>query len=260
MRLGRIGRALLAAALMAPLLGGAGRRPAPKPQYGPPPPPTPYDMCEDATVAARGRLIPETLLGAMARVESGRTDPATGRVRPWPWTINVDGIGYFFGTKDEAVAAVQALQAKGTKSIDVGCLQVNLYYHPTAFADLEAAFDPVTNAGYAASFLLALHAQSKDWALATAAYHSQTQERGEDYQRRVFGRVVTPMGPPTAFSIPGQKWPPPGTVFGALPPSSTLFGAFAPADTQFGAFSTSPLFQPTPGLVPSGVGLVPKRR
>jgi hypothetical protein len=201
--------------------------------FGPPPPPSPYDMCDAAVAEARTRAIPDKLLPAIARVESGRLDPAAGRVRPWPWTINVDGIGSFFDSKDEAVAAVQALRDKGVRSIDVGCMQVNLYFHPAAFPTLDAAFDPPVNAAYAASFLTALYGQTKDWSLATAMYHSQTQERGEEYQRLVFGRVMTPMGPRQNRGY--QAWPPPGAAFGAIPPPSYAFGAFAAPQTAFNA-------------------------
>ena len=210
-------------------------RPAPKPQvYGPPPPPTPYDQCDQAIDAARPKAIPPTLLGAIARVESGRLDPAAGRVRPWPWTINVEGTGYFHESKEAVIAAVQAFQARGIRSIDVGCMQVNLLHHPNAFPSLEAAFDPAVNAAYAVRFLLGLHAMTRDWGLATAMYHSATQERGEDYQRRVFGKIVTPMGPAGVNGVPTQRgpypvWPPPGTAFAAIPPASYVFGAFAPA-------------------------------
>ena len=234
--------------------------PVPRPHapeaFGPPVPPTPYDLCDRATTAARTKDIPETLLPAISRVESGRLDPATGRVRAWPWTINVEGNGTFFDTKEDAVAAVKAIQARGQRSVDVGCMQVNLFYHPTAFADLDAAFDPPTNAAYAVKFLTALHGQTKDWSLATALYHSAEQDRGEDYQRRVFGRVVTPMGPPSLAALFGAgKWPPPGTLFGALPPASTQFGAFAPTSSIYGAFAV-----PTPGgdTTPSALrGLTP---
>ena len=220
------------------LLAAAPRRhAAPLPQYGPPPPPTPYELCEAATISARGKKIPQNLLLAIARVESGRPDPATGRVRPWPWTINVDGVGTYFETKDEAVATVKALQARGTRSVDVGCMQVNLFHHPTAFPSLEAAFDPETNATYAASFLTSLFNQTKDWNLATAFYHSQTQERGEEYQRLVFGRVMTPMGPPLMTAGLAAAWPPPNVMFGAFPPPSIAFGAFPPPINLFGAFA-----------------------
>ena len=35
-------------------------------------------------------------------------------------------------------------------------MQVNLFYHPAAFATLDDAFDPLTNARYAGLFLAAL--------------------------------------------------------------------------------------------------------
>ena len=231
----RFGRAAGALALLA-LLGAAPRRPV----YGPPappPPPTPFDLCEAAIGAARPNAMPAMLLPAIARVESGRADPASGRTRPWPWTINVEGVGSFFDSKAEVVAAVQAFQAKGVRSIDVGCMQVNLLHHPTAFPDLEAAFDPPTNAAYAVRFLGALYAQTKDWNLATAMYHSQTQERGEDYQRRVFGRVMTPMGPAKALTLTA----PSASLFGAIPPASSMFGAIPPPTLMFGSFGPVPL-------------------
>ena len=186
---------------------------------------------------ARTRLIPETLLPAIARVESGRLDPVLGRVRPWPWAINVEGLGVFFETKAEAIAAVQAYQAKGVRSIDVGCMQVNLMYHPLAFPTLEDAFDPPTNAGYAVRFLTSLYGMTKDWGLATAMYHSQEQTEGEDYQRRVFGKVMTPMGPvPVAKPEPSA----PSAPYAAFPTPSAQFGAFAPPSSAFGAFAGSP--------------------
>lgn len=208
----------------------------------PPPPPTPYDLCDAAIERAQVKPMPRTLLSAISRVESGRVDPAAGRVRAWPWTINTEGRGSFFATKDEAVAAVQAIQARGQRSIDVGCMQVNLMHHPTAFPDLATAFDPDANAAYAARFLLALHAGTRDWNLAAAYYHSQTQERGEDYQRRVFGRVMTPMGPPLGTGTaragklagPFGAFLPEGAIYGAFPPASSIYGAFAPAAPRVG--------------------------
>ena len=46
-------------------------------------------------------------------------------VTPWPWTINVGGVGKFFETKEAAIKEVKALQAKGNDSIDVGCMSYN---------------------------------------------------------------------------------------------------------------------------------------
>lgn len=146
----------------------------------------PWTQCRAAVrQAERGAAIPEHLLAAIARVESGRRDPRTGRATPWPWTINAEGQGFFFESKAEAIAAVRSLQARGVRSIDVGCMQVNLMHHPTAFASLEQAFDPPANAAYAARFLTRLHEQANDWSRAAALYHSATPELGAEYQRRV---------------------------------------------------------------------------
>ncbi len=123
-------------------------------------------------------------MSAIARVESGRPDLA-GVVQPWPWSINVEGADHIYDSKGEAISAVQSFQARGIRSIDVGCMQVNLMYHPDAFASLDQAFDPVANATYAASFLRRLFAQSGSWPAATAAYHSADPQLGLPYQRKV---------------------------------------------------------------------------
>ncbi len=148
--------------------------------------PSPGLLCRSAiAMAEREQGLPVHLLAAIGRVESGRQDGAAGAPHPWPWTINAEGQGAFFDTKAQAVAAVRALQARGVRSIDVGCLQVNLLHHPDAFASLEQAFDPGANAGYAARFLRQLQGQAGAWPKAIAQYHSATPELGEPYAAKV---------------------------------------------------------------------------
>lgn len=145
-----------------------------------------YEACEDAIQSAEQPLhLPAQLLGAIGLTESGRLIPQTGRIAPWPWTINVGGTGYFYDTKELAIAATRRFQASGEQSIDVGCMQVNLAYHPAAFASLDQAFDAASNVSYAAGFLTRLYAQSHDWAMAASAYHSQTPGVSNGYIRRV---------------------------------------------------------------------------
>lgn len=150
------------------------------------PPPSNGDLCLPAIAAAeRAANLPQHLLRSIAFVESGRVDPATGRAVPWPWTINVGGTGYFYEGKEEAIAAVQAFQARGVRSIDVGCAQVNLMHHASAFSSLDGAFDPGTNAAYAARFLTDLHRATGSWPMAAAGYHSRTGDIGIAYARKV---------------------------------------------------------------------------
>ena len=185
-------RLLLAAQLLLSLLPWAARaRPAPAASI-----PAPSALCRTAILQAeRLSRVPERLLDAIAVVESGRRDPVSGAVYPWPWTINVEGAGHFYDTKAEAIAAVQGFQARGIRSMDVGCMQVNLMYHPDAFASLDQAFDPVANAAYAARFLQQLYNQTNAWPLAAAAYHSFTPDVGADYARKVLAAWGVPQLP-----------------------------------------------------------------
>ena len=74
-----------------------------------------------------------------------RRHPTNGSVQPWPWSFNAAGEGRYMASRAEAVAEVQARQAAGTRSIDIGCMQINLLHHPDAFESVEAGFDPETN-------------------------------------------------------------------------------------------------------------------
>jgi hypothetical protein len=176
-----------------------------------------------AAAAEASRHVPDAFLTAIARVESGRGDTGGGPPVPWPWSVNAEGVGHFYPTKEVAVAAVRALQARGVRSIDVGCLQVNLQQHPAAFTDLEQAFDPAANAGYAADFLVTLFGQTGSWPLAAAAYHSQTPGIGSAYQERVLAAWAVPVSAAISRpakglgrSRPGRTTPVTGA---AVPPS-----------------------------------------
>ncbi len=215
--------AVLAVLLLIPGLAAA------RPPARPHPAPSPASACQAAIAAEeQAEHLPPGLLPAMALVESGRPDPVTGAAAPWPWTIDVGGAGQFFPTEQDAVNAVAALQAAGLRSIDVGCLQVNLSYHPDAFVTLEEAFDPVANVRYAARFLTALYRQTGNWPAAAAAYHSQTPELAADYRRRVLA-IWSPQGGPAA--------PAPVGNFAAFAPAQASFAAFRPQSEQFAAFA-----------------------
>ncbi len=149
------------------------------------PAPDPASCTGAIAASERAERLPAQVLGAIGIVESGRIDPRTRSVVPWPWTINVAGAGHVFDTAADAIAAVRVAQAAGIQSIDVGCMQVNLFHHPHAFATLEDAFDPAVNVRYAAGFLARLHAQAGSWPAAVAAYHSATAAIGAPYAQHV---------------------------------------------------------------------------
>ena len=148
-------------------------------------------LCQAAIrQAEQGSGLPPHLLAGIARVESGRRDPITGRVAPWPWTINADGKGSYFETKAEAVAYTKQLQAYGVRSIDTGCMQINLMHHPDAFRDLEEAFDPAANARYAVKFLTQLREKTGSWETASAWYHSANPGPGNAYRALVVAAMA----------------------------------------------------------------------
>jgi len=159
----------------------------------------PEAMC--ATEAARfehGYDIPARLLDAISIVESGRWDEHHRASVAWPWTTNANGEGKFFPTKAEAIAEVRRLRAAGVKSIDVGCMQVNLQYHPDAFTNLDDAFDPTINVAYAARFLKGLYQATGHWPTAASYYHSQTPKLAAEYRDKLM-KVWT--GPARAAAV-----------------------------------------------------------
>ncbi len=185
----------------------------------------PGELCRRAILLAeREHRLPTALLHAISRVEAGRPDPRTGAPVSWPWTINAEGQGRFFDTKEAAVAAVRALQARGVTVVDVGCLQVNLHHHPRAFASLDEAFDPVANARYAGLFLTRLRQNTRDWETAAAHYHSQTPELAQAYRLKVLAawpgmaqRVAAERRRDAMIDAwgAGQASPPPAAAAGA---------------------------------------------
>jgi hypothetical protein len=214
-----------------------------------------WAACRDAIVVSeREADLPAGLLGAIARTESGRRNAATGRVEPWPWALNAAGIGQHAPGRAEAVATVAALQARGVRSIDVGCLQVNLLHHPGAFGSLEDAFEPLANARYAARFLRELRVRAGgDWSRAVAWYHSATPERGEAYRLRVKAAVggdVAGMaaGSPAPLRPPGVQ--PVGTDRGAplLAPMAWRILVFVPQSFAASRPAMPPPIQAVPYL------------
>lgn len=129
--------------------------------------------------------LPIGILQAISLAESGRWDKSSRSHFAWPWTVMARGKGVFYPSKAAAIAAVRKHQADGVENIDVGCMQVNLKYHPEAFADLNEAFDPASNARYAADLFTKLRKANRSINRAVAHYHSTTRERNIPYTRKV---------------------------------------------------------------------------
>jgi hypothetical protein len=144
------------------------------------------DACDRAARRAEAEWhLPSGLLAAIGVVESGRNGLGSTLPRAWPWTINAAGRGLSLANKEAAIAAVRAFQVAGVRAIDVGCFQVDLFFHPAAFTSLDAGFDPEINADAAARILTSAHLGGGSWESAIALYHSASPARGQPYLRQV---------------------------------------------------------------------------
>ena len=132
------------------------------------------------------------MLFAVALTETGQH--RDGRMRAWPWAINREGKGYWFKTREEALAFGQQSLAAGRKSFDVGCVQINYRWHGHAFPSLEDMFDPEWTATYAAQFLRTLYEERGSWSEAAGAYHSLSPEFAFKYRAR-FDRLLADLEP-----------------------------------------------------------------
>ncbi len=106
------------------------------------------------------------MLYAVGLTESGRKDSLQ------PLAMNIAGEAYFATSLDDAIRRFDAAQADGIKLIDIGCMQINHYFHGREFASLRRMFDPHANVDYAARFLKVLRRQEGSWTLAVARYHA----------------------------------------------------------------------------------------
>ncbi|MHA6327019.1 lytic transglycosylase domain-containing protein [Roseivivax sp. CAU 1753] len=143
----------------------------------------PESVCIAEILAAQTRHgIPNNLLLGLGLQEAGTK--RKGVLTVWPYAVNSEGRGRIFNTRKEALDFVRSEQRNGVQSIDVGCMQINLRWHPKAFSTLEGGFDPARNIDYAARFLRRLYQESGDWNLAVGNYHSRTPEKRAIYSRR----------------------------------------------------------------------------
>lgn len=209
--------------------------------------------CVRAILAAQERHgIPNNILLAIGLQEAGtRRD---GVLTVWPWAVNAEGTGRLLDNRSQAMSWVRAQMGNGVRSIDVGCMQINLRWHPDAFASLEEGFDPDRNADYAARFLRDLFRQTGSWTMAAGSYHSFTPAKRDRYLsslrgkvqlanneivalRQLAGRVPARVEEPDVVVARSQ------TLGGAIWSSSLSGAAGAQAGGLFGTGAARPLMQ-----------------
>ena len=134
---------------------------------------------------AAERAIPEHIFYAVALTESGRDVESQAIRRPWPWTLNVGGKGFYFETRLEAWQALRDWLAQGRRSIDIGLMQVNWRYHHARLGDPWQALDPYHNLRVGAEILQDCYATRQDWWISVGCYHAPSHPaRAESRARR----------------------------------------------------------------------------
>lgn len=124
-------------------------------------------LCEREIQSAAAKYgIPEGILYSVGLTETGRKGSLS------PYALNIEGKPYFPASQNAALQAFVAAKQSGAKLIDIGCMQINQYFHGENFASVNAMFDPRSNVEYAAKFLRDLHDRHETWTMAVARYHA----------------------------------------------------------------------------------------
>ncbi len=130
--------------------------------------------------------IPYTVLYAIALTESAAGTNDEGVHRPWPWTLNVAGRGYFYPSREAAWTALNTFIAGGERSIDIGLMQVNWRFHQDKLGDTWLALEPYHNLRVGALILRHCFEQRRDWWAGVGCYHSPANMvRAQRYRARV---------------------------------------------------------------------------
>ncbi len=152
--------------------------------------------CEPEILRAAERHgVPPGILYAVGLAETGRK----GSLQPY--ALNIEGKAVFARSIDDAARAFEKARRDGAKLIDLGCMQINHYYHADQFRSVRQMLDPRQNVEYAARFLAQLKQRHGTWSMAIARYHAGPNN--DPAQRRYVCRVIANLAA-TGFG----KWTP----------------------------------------------------
>lgn len=140
--------------------------------------------CEKEIQAAAAKYgVPEGILYSVGLTETGRKGSL------YAFAMNVEGKAYYPASRQEALQVFEAARREGRKLIDIGCMQINHYFHSENFQSPAEMFEPRRNVEYAAKFLRNLHERHETWTMAVARYHAGPNN--DPAQKKYVCRVIS---------------------------------------------------------------------
>ncbi len=126
--------------------------------------------------------VPPDLLYSIALCESGRN--VNGKVKPWNWTLNIAGKGYYYDSREEQFDALMNAISEA-KTVDIGPMQLNWEWKYERLMSPWMATDPVFNLNTACRIIRAHYENNPldGWFQAAGKYHREAN-RPEDIKIR----------------------------------------------------------------------------
>nr|WP_236042462.1 transglycosylase SLT domain-containing protein [Roseibium aggregatum] len=125
------------------------------------------NVCEREMISAAQKYrVPLGVLYAVGLTETGRRNSL------YPYALNIEGKSVFPPSRSAAQQDIAKARQHGKKLIDVGCMQINHYYHGSQFRSVSQMLEPRANVQYAARFLKDLRKSQGSWTMAVARYHA----------------------------------------------------------------------------------------
>ncbi|NEV61622.1 lytic transglycosylase domain-containing protein [Thiorhodococcus minor] len=149
-----------------------------------------------AAIARRHGLDPYLLYAVALQETRHRAGPHTSA--PWPYALRGPKGAQFPGSRQAAERALRQLMTRHRRqAIDVGLMQINLYWHGDKVADPVQLLDACTNLEIAAEILAeAIRSAPGDRELGVGRYHHWKDPAiARAYGRRVLRMVRAMMAP-----------------------------------------------------------------
>lgn len=112
-----------------------------------------------------------------------------GEPQPWPWTLNIDGKGWYYRTYNEALVAATFAFENGAERLGVGFGQIEWKWHSKRFGGSFAkALNPTENIKVVCEILRESWQSKKvnSWEDAIAYYHRPVMDK----KARLYAEIV----------------------------------------------------------------------